>query len=112
MELWWPWNVRRHANARTTAPRIDPARLTREVREAMKQPASFAPAWRAVMQFPMLMQLARTRTPALLIAAPQDVFARCLPTAHSVRPDARSLEIADTDAARAGAILSNAASVA
>ncbi len=112
MELWWPWNVRRHANARTTAPRIDPARLTLEVREAMKQPASFVPAWRAVMHYPMLMQLARTRTPALLIAAPQDVFARCLPTAHSVRPDARSLEIADTDAARAEAILSNAAGAA
>ena len=105
MEFWWPWNVRRHANARRTAPRIDPARLTLEVREALKRLASFDPAWCAIMQYPMSMQLARTRTPCLFIATPQDVFARCMPTARLVRPDAQALEIEDTDVARALAIL-------
>ena len=44
MELWWPWYDRRRENARKVEPRIDPARLTVELRESMKQPASFAPA--------------------------------------------------------------------
>ena len=61
MELWFPWYDRRRENARTTEPRLDPARLTLEVREAMKQPASFAPAWRAVLSYPLQRRLAGIR---------------------------------------------------
>ena len=45
-ELWWPWFERKHQNVRKTA-RIDPQALTIPVREAMKQPASYEPAWQA-----------------------------------------------------------------
>jgi pimeloyl-ACP methyl ester carboxylesterase len=104
MELWWPWYERRVANVRRTEPRIDPARLTIEVREAMKQPASFAPAWRAALGYPVRRRLALTTQPCLLLAAPADVFARCLPLARAARPDARSMEVEDTAASRASAI--------
>ncbi|HET7671017.1 MAG TPA: alpha/beta hydrolase [Burkholderiales bacterium] len=69
MELWFPWYDRRRENARTVEPRIDPARLTLEVREAMKQPASFAPAWRAVLRYPMQRRLAEVKQRVLLMTA-------------------------------------------
>lgn len=105
MELWWPWYERRRANARSTEPRIDPARLTVELRETMKQPASFAPAWRAVMSYPLRRRLEHATAPSCLMAAPQDVFARCLSLAHGVRPDARVVEVQDTAESKAQAIL-------
>jgi pimeloyl-ACP methyl ester carboxylesterase len=105
MELWWPWYERCRANARSTEPRIDPARLTLELREAMKQPASFAPAWRAVMSYPLAPRFARSTQPGCLMAAPEDVFARCLPQAQGARPDARLFEVQDTAESRATAML-------
>ena len=88
MELWWPWYDRRRESARTVEPRIDPARLTVELREAMKQPASFAPAWRAVMGYPMHRRLAEVKQPMVLMTAAQDVFARCVPQAQVVEDKA------------------------
>jgi len=89
MELWWPWYQRRYTSNRTTEPRIDPARLTIEVREMMKQPGSFAPAWRAVLGYPFARRLALTHQACAITAALGDVFAQCLPTARGARPDAR-----------------------
>ncbi|HYL87197.1 MAG TPA: alpha/beta fold hydrolase [Burkholderiales bacterium] len=83
MELWWPWYDRRRENARAVEPRIDPARLTIEVGEAMKRPASFAPAWRAVMEYPMRRRLAEVGK-AVVFSSRQDVFARCVPQAQFV----------------------------
>jgi pimeloyl-ACP methyl ester carboxylesterase len=82
MELWWPWYDRRRENARAAEPRIDPARLTLELREAMKQPASFAPAWRAVLSYPLRQRLEEVKAPVHLLTAAQDVFARCVPQAQ------------------------------
>ena len=53
MALWWPWYDRGVKNIRHAEPRIDPAALTIELREVMKQPASFTPAWRAATNYPM-----------------------------------------------------------
>ena len=77
MELWWPWYERRRENARTAEPRIEPARLTLELRETMKQPASFAPAWRAVMSYPLRQRLKDVKAPVHLMTSAQDVFAHC-----------------------------------
>ena len=78
-ELWWPWFDRTHRAARTTAPRIDPHALTLRVREAMKQPASYQPAWEASLGYAWRDRLAGVTVPVLLMAAPQDVFAHLLP---------------------------------
>lgn len=88
MELWWPWYDRRRENARAMEPRIDPARLTVELREAMKQPASFAPAWRAVVRYPMRRRLAEVKPPVHVMTSARDVFARCLPHAQLVEDKA------------------------
>ena len=104
MELWWPWYERRFVNARTTEPRIDPARLTLEVREMMKQPEHFVPAWRAVLNYPLMHHLGNMTTPTSLIAAPQDLFAECLPQARAALRSACTFEIEDTDESRAHAI--------
>ncbi|MCC7425694.1 MAG: alpha/beta hydrolase [Alphaproteobacteria bacterium] len=106
MELWWPWYDRRLATQRKAEARINADRLTLLTREALKQPASFLPAWQAAMDHPMRQRLARTAQPCTLIAAADDVFAHCLPEARAMRPDARVAEIADTAEARAQAILS------
>lgn len=105
MELWWPWNMRRREHARRTAPRIDPARLMLEVREILKQPASFAPAWQALFAYPLGERLARSHARCAIIAAPEDVFADALADARSLRPDARAIEITDDAASRARAVL-------
>jgi pimeloyl-ACP methyl ester carboxylesterase len=104
MALWWPWYERRVANARLTEPRIDPTGLTVELREVMKQPASFAPAWRAAMSYPMRRRLALTRQPCLLMAAPGDAFARCVTEARAARPDAGMVEVEDSAESRARAM--------
>jgi hypothetical protein len=104
MELWWPWYERRMATARLTEPRIDPGRLTVELRETMKQPASFASAWHAAIGYPMRRRLALTRQPCLLMAAPADAFARCMAQARAARPDARLAEVEDSPESRARAM--------
>lgn len=105
MELWWPWFDRRNATRKTLDPRIDPARLTIEVREMMKQPASFVPGWRAVLDYPMAERLALTHQRCGLLSAAQDVFAPCANYARTLRPDARFVEIDDLPAARAEAVM-------
>jgi pimeloyl-ACP methyl ester carboxylesterase len=90
MELWWPWYERTRAAARSAEPRIDPARLTLEVREMMKQPASFAPAWRAVLGYPFSRRLALATQPRCVMAAPQDVFARLRDGVAQVQDSAES----------------------
>lgn len=78
-ELWWPWNERTHLNMRKAPPRIDPAELTLRVREAMKQPSSYQPAWRANMGYAWRERLAGVPAPVTLTAAPDDIFAHLLP---------------------------------
>ena len=73
-ELWWPWFERTHRAARRSAPRIGPNDLTLHVRETMKQPASYAPAWRAALSYAGRERLAGLEMPVLEIAAEQDVF--------------------------------------
>lgn len=104
MELWWPWFDRRNATTKRTEPRIDPARLSIEVREAMKQPASFVPAWRAVLDYPLAERLVLTQQPCRILCSPQDVFAPCIGRARALRPDAAYSELADDPKARAQAI--------
>ena len=93
-ELWWPWFERTHQAVRRGEPRIDPATLTLRVREAMKQPASYEPAWRAALSYAWREPLGGVQVPVLNMAAPQDVFAHLLP----------AQPVEDTDASRAKAI--------
>ena len=91
-ELWWPWFERRHENVAKGGHRIDPQALTIRVREAMKQPASYGPAWEAALSYPWRERIKdlglekKIRT----IAAPQDVFAHLSPDAIEVEDNARS----------------------
>lgn len=99
--LWWPWFDRRDACARRVPLRIDPDAMTAEIREQMKQPASFAPAWQAVMRYPFAERLAGWRGPVTMMAAESDLFAQCLPEARRVRPDARAVTVTDDPLERA-----------
>jgi len=94
MALWWPWYERRVDNIRRVESEIDPQVLTVELREVMKHPSSFAPAWQAVMGYPMRRRLALTTQPCLLMSAPEDPFAPCMSEARLARPDAG---VADVD---------------
>ncbi len=105
MEFWWPWFDRRRERARKVAPYLDPVQLTREVRELMKQPSSFAPAWRAVMAYPLHQRLAESKQPCLLLGTPADVFYRCVDEAFSARADLQRLDVPDDIPARARAIV-------
>jgi pimeloyl-ACP methyl ester carboxylesterase len=104
MALWWPWYDRGVKNIRHAEPRIDPAALTIELREVMKQPASFTPAWRAATSYPMRRRLSETTHPCLLMTAPEDLFSQCLAAARGARPDARGGDVEDTAESRARAI--------
>ena len=73
-ELWWPWFERTHRATRTSTPRIAPDDLTLRVRETMKQPASYAPAWRAALSYPGRERLAGIDAPVLEIASEEDAF--------------------------------------
>jgi pimeloyl-ACP methyl ester carboxylesterase len=88
-ELWWPWFERTYLAARKSAPRIAPDDLNLRVREAMKQPASYAPALRAALSYPGRERLAELKMPVLEIAAEQDVFSH-LSAGLKIRDDARS----------------------
>jgi pimeloyl-ACP methyl ester carboxylesterase len=88
-ELWWPWFDRTYQAARKSAPRIAPGDLTLRVRETMKQPASYAPAWRAALSYPGRERLAELEVPVLEMAAGQDVFGH-LSIGRTVADDACS----------------------
>jgi pimeloyl-ACP methyl ester carboxylesterase len=93
-ELWWPWFERTHNAARSSEPRIAPEDLTLRVREAMKQPASYAPAWRAALSYTGRELLAGIETPVLEIGSEQDVFSHL----------SASMNIADDPHSRAKSI--------
>jgi hypothetical protein len=75
--------------ARRSAPRIAPDDLTLRVRETMKQPASYAPAWRATLSYAGRELLAGIEAPVLEIAAEQEVFSH-LSAGRIIADDARS----------------------
>jgi pimeloyl-ACP methyl ester carboxylesterase len=88
-ELWWPWFERSHRTVRKSAPRIAPDDLTLRVREAMKEPASYAPAWSAALSYAGRERLAGIEAPVLEISAAQDVFSH-LSAGGRVEDDPRS----------------------
>ena len=103
-ELWWPWFDRTHRAARAAASRVDTHALTLRVREAMKQPASYQPAWETSLAYPWRDRLAGISAPVLLMAAPQDVFAHLLPAVRASVPRACTAAIEDSAASRAQAL--------
>ena len=80
-ELWWPWYTRTQAAARPGEPDLDPASLTLRARECLKQPASYQPAWKAVLSYPLLERLPELRVPVRVLAAEGDLFAHLAPEA-------------------------------
>ncbi len=74
-ELWWPWNQRTTANARCTAPRIDPKWLHRRAVILLRQPAQYRCIWQTVLQYPLLDHLWTMDSSCKLISDPQDLFA-------------------------------------
>lgn len=96
-ELWWPWFERRSCNNRTSEPRIDPEALTERVREMLKQPCSYQPAWRAVFEYPAAEALRTLAVPSSLMGAANDVFAPLL-------ADMAYCEVPDSAEGRAGSI--------
>jgi len=103
-ELWWPWFDRRRTAIRTHEPRIDPEALTLRVREALKQPESYAPAWRAVLSYPFAERVAGVAVPLALLGAPGDPFAPALPAARALLPGAAFHQVADTAEARSACL--------
>jgi pimeloyl-ACP methyl ester carboxylesterase len=74
-ELWWPWFDRRMAQRKRQPSQIDPVRLNLSVLEAMKQPDSYAAAWRANWSFDWVAQLPRVKAPLQCITADNDTYA-------------------------------------
>ena len=103
-ELWWPWFERSHRNVRPGPSKIDPAHLTLRVRELMKQPSSYQPAWRANLGYAWREALAAVNCPLLLMAAPEDTFAHLLTAVRGGMPDAACIAIEDSAQSRAQAI--------
>ena len=103
-ELWWPWFERTHRTVRAAPPRIDPAQLTLRVREAMKQPTSYQPAWQAAVGYAWRDRLVEMRAPVLLMAAPEDTFAHLLPAVQAATSGAVTIAVEDSAASRAQAL--------
>ena len=74
-ELWWPWFDRRETQRKPQPSQIDPIQLNLRVLEAMKQPASYAAAWRAHWTFDWLGQLPLVMAPLLCTTADTDTYA-------------------------------------
>jgi pimeloyl-ACP methyl ester carboxylesterase len=104
-ELWWPWFERGYRNARTAPPRIDPGELMLRVREAIKQPSSYGPAWRANMGYTWRDRLAGVKVPVLLMAATEDTFAHLLPAAGAGLAGAAKTSVRDHAESRAQALV-------
>jgi hypothetical protein len=104
MGLWFPWWDRTLAAARAVEPRLAPEDLQQEIREAAKQPASFAPAWQAAIGWPLPERLAQLPHRVALLVSGADLFGQCLDQAAAVRPDAHVIRYADTTSDRAAAV--------
>jgi pimeloyl-ACP methyl ester carboxylesterase len=89
-ELWWPWLDRTRHNVRKAEPRIDPARLTLLVREAMKQPYSYQETWRHSLSWPWRERIKGLEKKIRYIAAQQDAFAHLTPGAVKIEDDPKS----------------------
>ena len=74
-ELWWPWFERKNAHRKPQASSIQPAELQARVLEAIKQPRSYAPAWRAHWNFDQWDLMSRLAVPVLLLSADNDTYA-------------------------------------
>ena len=74
-ELWWPWFDRRETQRKPQPSQIDPIQLNLRVLEAMKQPASYAAAWRVHWTFDWLGQLPLVKAPLLCTTAATDTYA-------------------------------------
>lgn len=74
-ELWWPWFDRRETQRKPQPCQIDPMQLNLRVLEAMKQPASYAAAWRVHWSFDWFDQLPRVKAPLLCTTANSDTYA-------------------------------------
>ena len=74
-ELWWPWFDRRVVQRKPQPSQIDPVRLNLRVLEAMKQPASYAAAWRVHWTFDWADQFPKVSVPLLCTSADTDTYA-------------------------------------
>ncbi len=74
-ELWWPWFERNNAHKKSQPSSIQPRDLNARVLEAIKQPLSYAPAWRANWGFDDWCLAAQLHVPVLLISADNDTYA-------------------------------------
>ena len=74
-ELWWPWFERRHAHKKPQPSHIEPERLNARVLEAMKQPESYAGAWRTNWTCDWAGLLPRVQAPWLCLSSEQDTYA-------------------------------------
>lgn len=89
-ELWWPWFERKNAHKKSQPSSIGPQDLNDRVREAIKQPLSYAPAWRANWGFDGWDHAAQLTVPALLMTADNDTYAH-LSTRVADTPSVRAL---------------------
>jgi pimeloyl-ACP methyl ester carboxylesterase len=74
-ELWWPWFDRRMSQRKPQPSQIDPVRLNAWVLEAMKQPDSYAGAWRAHWSFDWAGQWPQVKAPLHCTTALNDTYA-------------------------------------
>ncbi|MEO7937839.1 MAG: alpha/beta hydrolase [Burkholderiaceae bacterium] len=81
-ELWWPWFERNHAHKRLAPASIEPQDLTARVLEAIKQPGSYASAWRTNWEFDDWQLTTRLQVPALLLSADSDTYAHLSARMH------------------------------
>ena len=72
-ELWWPWFRRAKAFQSPRPSRLDPEALSERAREVLKQPASYRPAWRAVVDYPWQSRLTACTQPRVVIAESNDL---------------------------------------
>jgi pimeloyl-ACP methyl ester carboxylesterase len=72
-EMWWPWFRREKAFQSPRPSRLDPSDLSERLLAAIKQPASYAPAWRAIIQYPWESRLRACNKPLLALAASDDL---------------------------------------
>lgn len=79
--LWWPWYDRRREHARLGGLSINPAQMTLEVREMIKQIDHFQPALQAVLGYPMVERLQMLNRPIALCSRESDPWSPCLATA-------------------------------